>query len=57
MLNYEELKDKLKDRNLCYVSRKSGVSKDFLYRLVNGKVKRYPHEAHVLLNAYFEENK
>lgn len=57
MLNYDELKDRLKDRNLSYVARKSGVSYDFLCRLMTGRVKRYPHEAHVLLNKYFEENR
>lgn len=57
MLDYSEIKERLKDRNLAYVARKSGVSRDFLGRLVNNKIKRFPLEPYQLLNKYLEENK
>lgn len=57
MLNYNEIVERLKDRNLAYVARKTGVSYDFLVRLSNDKVKRLPLEPFQKLNSYFEEHK
>lgn len=55
MLTIEEIKERLKDRNIKAVARISGVHFNAIYRLVSGKSKP-SYKTHEKLSEYLEQN-
>lgn len=55
MLNIDQIRKKMEDRNISKVARKIGVSKQFISQVLSGKD---PASQNILdkLNKYLEEN-
>lgn len=56
MKKLEKIREKLGDRNLSEVSRRSGVKYRTLVDFKNGKHKKLNSEAYILLDGYFNED-
>ena len=54
MLNVEQVKEKLKDRNITVIAQETGVSRQTIYNMVNG-VSTPSLETLTALSSYFEE--
>jgi len=56
MLTLEEIRDKLRDRNLSKVSRLSGVGYNNLYAIAKGHRKNPTYKILEKLSIYLEQN-
>ena len=57
-MSFEQIAEKLRDRrlNLSEVSRKAGLSRFTLHKIVNGTQKSIKIENLIRLQTYFQEN-
>lgn len=55
-MTIDEIKEKLKDRNLSEVARRLALHRETLSRLMRGEVKFLSHKNHTALEEYFKNN-
>lgn len=55
-MSIDEIKEKLKDRNLAEIARRLTMHRETLSRLMRGDVKFLSHKNHDALEKYFQEN-
>ena len=56
-MTIQEIRERLEDRNLSEVARRSGINPQTLFRLMKDKVDYLSHRNHVAIEDYLEANK